>query len=148
MSATAPRTISNAPDVRQLGVAVGALILAVALVVAVTVSRQASSTSTAPLAAPVPVLHDHGWSESAPIAGAAHDNGWATTDSATTSVAAPGLVIRGTNGGGILYTGIPSYQPTFVVTGTNGGGIQYTGIPYSAPDSTPIGGGRGTRFAR
>ena len=134
MSATAPRTISNAPDVRQLGVAVGALILAVALVVAVTVSRQqAASTSTTPLAAPVPVLHD---------------NGWATTDSAANSVSAPGLVIRGTNGGGILYTGIPSYEPKFVVTGTNGGGIQYTGIPYAAPDSAPISGGRGTRFAR
>ena len=127
MSATAPRTISNAPDVRQLGVAVGALILAVALVVAVTVSRQqASSTSTAPLAAPVPVLHDHGWSESVPFAGPAHDNGWATTDSAANSASAPGLVIRG----------------------TSGGGIQYTGIPYSAPDSTPISGGRGTRFAQ
>jgi len=148
MSATAPRTISNAPDVRQLGVAVGALILAVALVVAVTVSRQPASTSTTPLAAPVPVLHDHGWSESVPFAGPAHDNGWATTDSAATSVSAPGLVIRGTNGGGILYTGIPAYEPTFVVTGTNRGGIQYTGIPYSAPDTTPIGGGRGTRFAR
>jgi len=107
MSATAPRTISNAPDARQLGVAVGALIIAVALVVGVTVSRQASSTSTAPLAAPAPAVHDHGWSESAPLA-------------------APGLVVRG----------------------TEGGGIQYTGIPQSAPDSTPISGGRGTRFAR
>ncbi len=144
MSATAPRTISNAPDVRQLGVAIGALILAVALVVAVTVSRQqAASTSTTPLAAPVPVLHDHGWSETAPLAAPAHDNGWSATD-----VSAPGLVIRGTNGGGILYTGIPAYAPTFVVTGTNAGGIQYTGIPYPAPDSAPIGGGRGTRFAR
>jgi hypothetical protein len=148
MSATAPRTISNAPDARQLGVAVGALILAVALVVGVTVSRQASSTSTAPLAAPAPVVHDHGWSEAAPLAAPAHDNGWSSTDVSAPNASAPGLVIRGTKGGGILYTGIPSYVPTFVVTGTNAGGIQYTGIPYPAPDSSSISGGRGTRFAR
>ena len=121
MSATAPRTVSNAPDVRQLGVAVGALILAVALVVAVTVSRQAASTSTAPLAAPVPVVHDHGWSESVPFAGAAHDNGWATTDAS-----APILITRST-GAGTLYTGIP-YTPSRSID--------------------QIQGGRGTRIAR
>jgi hypothetical protein len=120
MSAAAPRTISNAPDVRQLGVAVGALILAVALLVAVTVSRPASSASTAPLAAPAPAVHDRGW-EAAPLAAPAHDNGWEATGAA---------------------------EPGLVISGTQGGGIQYTGIPYSAPDSTPVSGGRGTRFAR
>ena len=86
----------------------------------------------APLAAPAPQSHDHGWSSTA----------------TRLDTLNPGLVIRGTNGGGILYTGIPAYVPTFIVTGTDGGGIQYTGIPYSAPDGNTVQGGRGTRFAR
>jgi len=64
MSAATPRTISNAPDLRQLLAAVGALILAVALLVAVTISRQSSFEATSAVA-PATVNHDHGWSSSA-----------------------------------------------------------------------------------
>ena len=135
MSAATPRTISNAPDLRQLLVAVGALILAVALLVAVTISRQ-TSFEAAPAAAPATVNHDHGWSSSA---------------------GSQDLVVS-TDDGGIVYTGIPyvtfpkSSAPvvtgvpttpsvpyvTFpqsegLVVATQNGAIQYTGIPYTAP---------------
>ena len=150
MSAATPRTISNAPDLRQLLVAVGALILAVALLVAVTISRQASSETTA-AAVPATVTHDHGWSSSA---------------------GSQDLVVSTPNGG-IQYMGIPyvstgilpapavgefrlapgNQQPMGVVRPTTGlvvanqnGGILYTGIPYPAPDTDGQGGSNGTRF--
>jgi hypothetical protein len=50
MSASAPRISKEAPDMRRVGVALGALTLAVALVVAGTVARQAG-TQTANQAA-------------------------------------------------------------------------------------------------
>jgi hypothetical protein len=84
MSAATPRTISNAPDLRQLLAAVGALILAVALLVAVTISRQSSFEATSAVA-PATVTHDHGWSSSA---------------------GSQDLVVSTANGG-IQYTGIP-----------------------------------------
>jgi hypothetical protein len=76
----------------------------------------------------------------------------AGSPSAATSGQAHELVVNGTNGGGIRYTGIPypardggrirftgiPYQAVhrnLVVNGTNGGGIRYTGIPY--PSSGP-----------
>jgi hypothetical protein len=142
MSATTPRTISNAPDLRQLLAAVGALILAVALLVAVTVSRQASFGSiSAPAAVPASVANDHGWSS----ASGSQD-----------------LVVSTANGG-IVYTGIPYARPTtdsdFVYTGypilgrellvrTENGGIRYMGIPYPASDAGSQGGANGTRFPR
>ena len=84
MSAATPRTISNAPDLRQLLAAVGALILAVALLVAVTISQQSSFEATSAVA-PATVNHDHGWS---------------------TSAGSQNLVVS-TENGGIQYTGIP-----------------------------------------
>ncbi len=84
MSAATPRTISNAPDLRQLLAAVGALILAVALLVAVTISQQSSFEATSAVA-PATVNHDHGWSSSA---------------------GSQNLVVSTANGG-IQYTGIP-----------------------------------------
>jgi hypothetical protein len=150
MSAATPRTISNAPDLRQLLAAVGALILAVALLVAVTISQQ-SQTQSAPAAVPATVNHDHGWSSSA---------------------GSQDLVVRTANGG-IVYTGIPyagpasvpaptvgefrlasdNQQPIGVVRPTTGlvvatqnGGILYTGIPYPAPQTGGQGGSNGTRF--
>ena len=127
MSAATPRTVSTAPDLRNLGIALGALILAVALVVAVTVARQASIPSEPQAGASVPTTHDHGWS--------------------TAAGGATGLVIAGSNGGGLQYTGIPYANGTITISGTYAGGLQYTGIPYPAPDDT-VGGGRGTRIAR
>ena len=148
MSAATPRTISNAPDLRQLLAAVGALILAVALLVAVTISQQGSFQATS-AAAPATVNHDHGWSSSA---------------------GSQDLVVSTANGG-IVYTGIPyvtfpkSSAP--VATGTvsaptvpyvtfpqlkglvvapQNGGILYTGIPYPAPETGGQGGSNGTRF--
>jgi len=58
-------------------------------------------------------------SSTAPAANGAHD-----------------LIVKGTNGGAIRYTGIPYPAPAahkLVVSGTNGGGIEYTGIPYPIP---------------
>jgi len=128
MSAATPRIASNAPDLRQLGIAVGALILAVALVVAATISRQSAAPSVPLPGAQAPAVHDHGWSDAA---------------------AAPKtLVIAGSNGGGLEYTGIPYPNRILVVSGMNGGGLEYTGIPYPAPDDTVGGGTRGTRLAQ
>ena len=150
MSAATPRTISNAPDLRQLLAAVGALILAVALLVAVTISRQTSFEATsAPAAIPASVAHDHGWS----VSNGAQD------------------LIVSSESGGIRYMGIPYVtfpQPsapaatgivsapsvpyvTFpqtraLVVATQNGGILYTGIPYPAPDTDGQGGSNGTRF--
>ena len=149
MSAATPRTISNAPDLRQLLAAVGALILAVALLVAVTISRQTSFEASAPAAVPASVAHDHGWSLSS---------------------GSQNLVVSSENGG-IQYMGIPyvtfprSSAPaatgivsapsvpyvTFpqakgLVVATQNGGILYTGIPYPAPDTDAQGGSNGTRF--
>jgi hypothetical protein len=100
MSATAPRTASTAPDLRQLGAAMGALILAVALVVGVAISSQAAIEP--PTIVP-PTVHDQGWS--------------------TAGGQAP------------------------AVKGTDGNGFWYTGIPYPAPDHGTVLSGR-ERFAR
>ena len=99
MTAATPRTANRTPDLRRVGVAVGAMTLAVALLVTVAVGRQAGSSS------------------------------------ATTPVKSDNLIVTGTNGGGINYTGIPYPAPRndIVVKGTNGGGINYTGIPYRWP---------------
>jgi hypothetical protein len=44
-------------------------------------------------------------------------------------------IIKGTNGGGLVYTGIqyPVERPAYMIEGTNGGGLIYTGIQYPAP---------------
>jgi hypothetical protein len=47
MSAAAPRTAQETPDMRRVGVAIGALTLAIALVVAGTAIRQAGTQSVA-----------------------------------------------------------------------------------------------------
>ena len=142
MSAATPRTISNAPDLRQLLAAVGALILAVALLVAVTISRQSSFEASAPAAVSASVAHDHGWSASS---------------------GSQDLVVSTANGG-IQYTGIPYVtfprpiapvatgivsapavpyvtfpQAKGLVVATQNGGILYTGIPYAAPGSVTSG---------
>ena len=103
MTAAAPRTAHGTPDLRRVGVAVGALTVAVALVVGVAAVRQAG------------------------------------TSSATSTGQSRNLVVTGTNGGGINYTGIPYPAPgnDIVVKGTNGGGINYTGIPYPVPQPAP-----------
>ncbi|HEY3335680.1 MAG TPA: hypothetical protein VGK16_10660 [Candidatus Limnocylindrales bacterium] len=127
MSASTPRTISNAPDMRQLLVAVGALTLAVALLVAVMISRQVSFQGASAPAVPASVAHDHGWS---------------TADGSLD------LIVRSANGG-LRYTGIP--YPTGnrgLIVSTAHGGIRYTGIPYPAPDTDRQGGSNGTRFAQ
>jgi hypothetical protein len=51
-----------------------------------------------------------------------------------TAPAPPALVVSGSNGGGIEYTGIPypARAPVLRVSGSDGGGIIYTGIPYPA----------------
>jgi len=110
MTAATPRTASTGPELRQLLAAVGALILAVALLVAVTVSRQASSqTGSSPAGVATSGGHDHGWSSS--------------------TEGSKSLVVR-----------------DLIVTGSDGGAIRYTGIPYPAPEHKGTGGANGTRF--
>ena len=103
MTAATPRTANRTPDLRRVGVAVGAMTLAVALIVTVAVVRQAGSSSV------------------------------------TTPTKSDNLIVTGTNGGGINYTGIPYPAPgnDIVVKGTNGGGIYYTGIPYPVAQPAP-----------
>jgi hypothetical protein len=122
MTAAAPRTAQGTPDLRRVGVAMGAMILAVALLVTVAVVRQTGGPSAA-------------------SSSQAHE-----------------LVVKGTNGGGIRYTGIPYAAPgsdatrstirfngipyqavhkNLVVSGTHGGGLRYTGIPYPPTQSAP-----------
>lgn len=88
MSATVSRTAQPTLEMRQLLVALFALIVAVALVVAVAVSRQPSAGSTVAAAGAQPVVHDHGWS------------------STTTGQ----LRIQSASGG-LIYTGIPYPAP-------------------------------------
>jgi hypothetical protein len=122
MSAATPRTVSTAPDFRQLLVVVGALALAVALVAAISLSRQVSLQG-ASSAVPASVAHDHGWSDAS---------------------GSRELIVSS-----LRYTGIP--YPTgdrgFVISPKHGG-IKFVGIPYPAPGGVSEGGSNGTRFAR
>jgi hypothetical protein len=170
MSAATPRTISNAPDLRQLLVAVGALILAVALLVAVTISRQSSlSTTSAPAAVPASVAHDHGWSASSgsqDLVVSTANGGITYTGipyaAPDTVLAAPAVgefrlapgnlqpmgVERATTGivpaPAVPYVSLPASDG--IVVATENGGILYTGIPYPAPETDHQGGSNGTRF--
>ena len=128
MSATT-RTTQAAPELRQLGVAIGALILAVALVVAVAYSQQMTTRSSSAAAPAAAFDRDH-----------AADSTWTKTTQST-----PAGGNRGSHGNADRQVDI---SRGLVVSGTNGGGILYNGIPYqpSANDST--GGSNGTRFAR
>ena len=118
MTAAAPRTANGTPDLRRVGVALGALTLAVALLVTVAVVRPAGGSTTT-------------------VTGQGRE-----------------LIVKGTNGGAIRYTGIPYAAPGnsrirftgvpyqavrrgLVVNGTNGGGIRYTGIPYPSGQEAP-----------
>ena len=141
----APRTVSTAPDLRQLGLALGAVLVAVAIVALVAFARAASTNAPSAAAAPASQFdHDKLSAPAAPAPQFDHDKLSAPSNSKS-------LIISGTKGGGIMYTGIPyqAVHKTVTVRGTQGGGgIVYTGIPYTAPDSTPTQVGRGTRFAR
>jgi hypothetical protein len=126
----APRTASTAPDLRALGVALGAVLIAVAVIVAVALVRPASTKAPAAPAAPAAVQFDHGWSSAA---------------SATRS-----LTVSGTKGGGIIYTGIP-YSTTDASAALT---VRGYGIPWQAFERTfPIvvttaHSGKGTLLAR
>jgi hypothetical protein len=173
MSATTPRTISNAPDLRQLLAAVGALILAVALLVVVAFSRQASFQASTSVAEPA-VAFDHGWSTAgtqrvvSPTVNGSTGFvvGRQAATAASTSLSYPAIAAMrnagipvpndatgfvGTQNGGILYTGIPYTAPVAgreLIVRTESGGLRYTGIPYPAPATEVQGGSNGTRFAQ
>ena len=129
----ATRTTPATPDMRRAGAALGALTVAVGLVVAVGFSQASSTRSQAnPVAGAAPVAHDHGWS--------------------TAASTGQELIIRGSNGGGLTYTGIPYPAPgngqELVIRGSNGGGLTYTGIPYPAPGTTRANGANRFRIAQ
>jgi len=133
MSAATPRTISNAPDLRQLLAAVGALILAVALLVAVTISRQTSFESNS-AAVPATVNHDHGWSSAA-----GSQDVVVKADAGIERTGIPYVTFP--RGDAPVAIGVKPTVPyvTFpetksLVVSTPNGGILYTGIPYPAQE--------------
>ncbi len=146
MSAAAPRTAQAIPEMRQLGVALGALILAVALLVAVAFGQQAASQSTTlPAAGSAPVVHDHGWVNAtyqAPVV--LHDRGWVETSGIDTSYP-PRPIIRA-NDFDKAHAPRSSVQLSYPVI--EGGGTLFTGIPYVPTLRTESGGSNGTRFAQ
>ena len=144
MSAAAPRTAQTTPDLRQLGVALGAITLAVALLVAVAIGQQAASQSSAlPAAGSAPVVHDHGWIESTYQAPAVlHDHGWMDTSYKATR---PFIPRRG-NDFNKAHAPRSSTQVTYPVI--EGGGTLFTGIPYVPSVRDASGGSNGTRFAQ
>jgi hypothetical protein len=125
MSATAPRITQANPDMRPLGIALGALTLAVALLVTVTVSRLDTSASVAAPAAAAPIVHDHGWIES-------------------TYAVGPQLTVNGFD----KAHAVNAAQSNALIIETENGGLNYTGIPYPAPADSGTGGSNGTQFAR
>ena len=103
----ATRTTPATPDMRRAGAALAALTVAVGLVVAVGFSQASSTKSQAnPVAGSAPVVHDHGWSTAA-----------------------------GTG-------------QELIINGSNGGSLRYTGIPYPAAGSNRAGVVNGTRLAQ
>ena len=128
MSAATPRLASNAPEQRYLLVALGAIAFAIAIVVALAIARPFAAPAPKPVAAPAPAVFDHGWSSSA----------------SASSI----LVVRGTNGGGLQYTGIPqpariAMPSNVIVTDTASGGLQvrFGVVPSSVVGfQTPVGG--------
>ena len=141
MSAAAPRTAQATPDMRQLGVALGAIILAVALLAAVAFSQQAASQSTTlPAAGTAPVVHDRGLvNASYEAAPRAHDHGWIESSSKTRPA------IRG-RGFDKAHAPAGSIKVTSPVQ--SGGGTLYTGIPYAPSVRETGSGSNGTRFAQ
>ena len=126
MSAAAPRTAQSSPEMRQLGVALGALTLAVALLVAVAFSQQAASqSSTLPAAGSAPVVHDHGWIS--------------TSYKATRPFIPRGGFDKAHAAGGSIKVSYPVIE---------GGGTLFTGIPYVPTRNDASGGSNGTRFAQ
>jgi hypothetical protein len=133
MSATATRPAQAAPELRQLGIAVGALILAVALVVALAVTQRVATQSSSE-AGFAPTTFDRGWSTDA--------NAQAPAMSVPEMAAARNE----------FRLGLGNSQPIGIsgsVTdrGIVVGGLLYNGIPYAAPDQG-TGGSNGTRFAQ
>jgi hypothetical protein len=151
MSATTPRTISNAPDLRQLLAAVGALILAVALLVVVAFSRQASFQASTSVAEPA-VAFDHGWSTAgtqrvvSPTVNGSTGFvvGRQAATAASTSLSYPAIAAM--RNAGIPYTAPVAGRE--LIVRTESGGLRYTGIPYPAPATEVQGGSNGTRFAQ
>lgn len=139
MSAAAPRTAQATPDMRQLGVALGALTLAIALIVAVAFSQQSASLSTTlPAAGSAPVVHDRGWVnasyETAPVV---HDRGWVESSYET---------VPAIRGNGFDKAHAPAGSIQVINPVQSGGGTLYTGIPYVPTVRDASGGSNGTRF--
>jgi len=126
----APRTVSTTPDLRNLGLALGAVLVGVAIVAIVAPARPAAPTASTAGAAPA-AQFDHGTSSVPAFSASQPDHG--TSGATTTS--------RSTV---IPYQAV---QRKLVVSGSNGGGIVYTGIPSSPLAGAPAG-GRGTRIAQ
>ncbi len=141
MSATATRPAQAAPDLRQAGVVLAALIIGAALIVAVSLTQQTARSSSVATAGSAPVMHDRGWastdSAAAPVV---HDNGWSATDSTSRAVPRGTTFQKAHAAGAATSAGL-------VTPGSFGGYISYTGIPYLPRTAT--GGGSGdARFAQ
>jgi hypothetical protein len=125
----ASRTIQATPGTRQVGPVLRALALLVALGAVLAYGPLAASRAQVATTGPAQVMHDHGWSTTtaAGPAPVVHDHGWSTTsDRAAIDAGRHRPQPRVVTADGSGSAGI-------VVKGSNGGGIVYTGIPYPAP---------------
>jgi hypothetical protein len=137
----APRTASTTPDLRNLGVALGAVLAGVAIVAIVALARPAATTAPSIAAAPA-AQYDHGTSSVPVFSASQFDHG---TSAATSG--ADSLNVGANRPGGIQYIPYQAVQRNIVVLGTHGGGVVYNGIPSSPLAGAPDG-GRGTRIAQ
>jgi hypothetical protein len=134
MSATS-RSITTAPDTRQVGAALLALVMLLAIGAVLAYGSLAAAKPQAPGAVTAPVVHDHGWSTEA-AAGAApilHDRGWSTDPGAGAATSERAAIDTGRHRpkSPVGVTG-DSGPAGLVVMGARGGAIRYTGIPYPA----------------
>jgi hypothetical protein len=133
----ASRTIQAAPGTRQVGIALFALVVLLALGAVLVYGSLSAAKLKAPAAGAAPAVHDHGWSAD-PAAGSGTSQG-AAVDAARHRPKSPVSSAQGTGSAGI------------VIKGAEGGGIVYTGIPYPAPGAGSAGdatGGSGSTRVR
>ncbi len=130
----ASRTIQGTQGTFRPAIAFGAVALAAGLVLLLAFSQLgATKSQTAPAAGTAPVLHDRG--SSSAVSGSAAAGG-------TGSTATP--IVNGSTG----FVVNPRVNGGIIVRGSNGGGILYTGIPYPAPVQDGTGGPNRLRLAQ
>jgi hypothetical protein len=147
----ASRTIQGTQGTFRPAIAFGAVALASGLVLLLAFSQLGATKSQAvPAAGTAPVGHDRGWS-SAPsirLAPAPGEFRLGPGNAQPLGVATPGSTVTPIVNGSTGFVVNPRVNGGIVVRGTHGGGILYTGIPYPAPVKAVTGGSNRLRLAR